>query len=235
MGPSKHSRTRLVSNIMGATMQPQAAPSESAVIDRRLAGAVKTLLSAGDQTEACERFEEIVERHQRRATRIAYYYLRNAADVDEAVQDAFVKAFVHLPSFREDLLFELWFTKIVVNGCLDRLKARKRLARWMVSAGEDEYDVIGRHFSDEPSPEKTLLSNERGAKLRVAVDQLPDRQRVVVVLSQFQGHTTREVSQVLGLNEATVRVHLFRAIRSLRKLLSHHTRLSPALGAVGIL
>ena len=220
---------------MGATTQPQPAPSQGAVIDRRLAGAVKALLAAGDQTEACERFEGIVERHQRRATRIAYYYLRNVADVDDAVQDAFVKAFVHLPSFREDLLFELWFTKIVVNGCLDRLKARKRLARWMVSAEEDEYDVIGRHVSDEPSPEKALLSNERAAKLRAAVDQLPDRQRAVVVLSQFQGHTTREVSKVLGLSEATVRVHLFRAIRSLRKLLSRHTWLSPASGAEGTL
>ena len=218
---------------MGVSTQPQAAPSEGAVIDRRLAGDVKALLAAGDRLEASDRFEEIVARHQRRATRIAYYYLRNAADVDEAVQDAFLKAFVHLPSFREDLLFELWFTKIVVNGCLDRLKARNRRARWMISTGEDEHDVIGRHLSDAPSPEATLLSNERGAQLRAAVDQLPDRQRSVVVLSQFQGHTTREVSEVLGLSEATVRVHLFRAVRSLRKLLSRHTWLNRASGAEG--
>ena len=218
---------------MGASLQPQAVPSQGAIIDRRLAGDVKALIAAHDQTGACERFEELVERHQRRATRIAYYYLRNTADVDEAVQDAFLKAFVHLPSFREELLFELWFTKIVVNGCLDRLKARKRRARWMISAEEDEHDMIGRHLSDEPSPETTLLSNERGAQLRAAVDQLPDRQRAVVVLSQFQGHTTREISEVLGLSEATVRVHLFRAIRSLRKLLSRHTWLSRACGAEG--
>ena len=208
---------------MDASTQPQTAPSESATIDRRLATEVKGLLAAGDQTGACERFEEIVARHQRRATRIAYYYLRNAADVDEAVQDAFLKAFVHLPSFREDLFFELWFTRIVVNGCLDRLKAGNRRARWMVPTGDEEHDLIGRHLTDEPSAESVLLSNERGAHLRAAVDQLPDRQRAVVVLSQFQGHTTHEVSKVLGLSEATVRVHLFRAIRSLRKLLSRHT------------
>ena len=221
---------------MGASTQPQTVPSESATIDRRLATEVKGLLASGDQTGACERFEEIVARHQRRATRIAYYYLHNAADVDEAVQDAFLKAFVHLPSFREDLFFELWFTKIVVNGCLDRLKARNRRARWMVptGTGDEEHDLIGRHLTDEPSAESTLLSNERGAHLRAAVDQLPDRQRAVVVLSQFQGHTTREVSKVLGLSEATVRVHLFRAIRSLRKLLSRHTWLkSSASRAAG--
>ena len=205
-----------------STQQLQAAPTEGAVIDRRLATATKALLAAGDQSAACEQFEELVARHQRRANRIAYYYLRNAADVDEAVQDAFMKAFTHLPSFREELLFELWFVKIVVNGCLDRIKARNRRARWMISAGEDEHDVIGRHLGSEPSPEKTLLADERGAQLRAAVGKLPERQRAVVVLSQFQGHTAREVSQVLGLSEATVRVHLFRAIRSLRKLLSRH-------------
>lgn len=218
---------------MRASVQPQSDPSKGAVIDRRLASDVKALIAACDQTGACERFEEIVKRHQRRATRIAYYYLRNAADVDEAVQDAFLKAFVHLPSFREELLFELWLTKIVVNGCLDRLKAKKRLDRWMISMGENEHEIIDRHLSDEPSPEKTLLSKERGAQLRTAVDQLPDRQRAVVVLSQFQGHTTGEISQVLGLSEATVRVHLFRAIRSLRKLLSRHAWLSPASGTTG--
>jgi len=139
---------------MVARTQPQVAPTDGAVIDSRLTGAVKALLAAGSQTEACERFEEIVVRHHRRATRIASYYLRNVADIEEAVQDAFLKAFVHLPSFREDLLFELWFTKIVVNGCLDRLKVRNRRARWMISPGEEECDVVDRHISNEPSPEK---------------------------------------------------------------------------------
>ncbi len=218
---------------MRASVQPQSDSSEGAAIDSRLTGDVKALIAAGDQTGACERFEEIVKRHQRRATRIAYYYLQNAADVDEAVQDAFLKAFVHLSSFREELLFKLWLTKIVVNGCLDRLKAKKRRDRWMISMGENEHAIIDRHVSAEASPEKTLLSKEMGAQLRTAVSQLPDRQRAVVVLSQFQGHTTGEISQVLGLSEATVRVHLFRAIRSLRKLLDRHAWLSPASGATG--
>lgn len=216
---------------MSASVQPQLDPSEGALIDRRLASDVKALIAACDQTGACERFEELVKRHQRRATRIAYYYLRNAADVDEAVQDAFLKAFVHLPSFREELLFELWLTKIVVNGCLDRLKAKKRRDRWMIPMEENEHEIVDRYRSGEPSPEKTLLSKERSTQLRTAVNQLPDRQRTVVVLSRFQGHTTGEISQVLGLSEATVRVHLFRAIRSLRKLLTPQAWLSPSPGA----
>ena len=208
---------------MGQAEKPSGDTSASArgEADTQVAGEVKALLACGDRDRACIRFEALVQRHQRRATRIAYYYLREPAEVDEAVQDAFLKAFLHLPSFREDLLFEFWFTRIVVNGCLDRLKARSRRRRWLVptGAGDAEQDLAERRPSNDPSPEARLLRRERRAKLRAAVERLPMRQREVVTLSQFEGHTTREVSKLLGLNEATVRVHLFRAVRSLRKAL----------------
>ena len=85
--------------------------------------------------EARERFGELVAIHQRRASRIAYQYLRDAAEADEAVQDAFVKVFSHITSYREAWPFEVWFTRILINGCLDRRKARARRDRWFV-AGE---------------------------------------------------------------------------------------------------
>ena len=196
--------------------------------DSRVAGEVKALLASGDRDGACERFEALIDRHQGRATRIAYYYLKDAADVDEAVQDAFVKAFLHLQAFREELLFELWLTKILVNGCIDRLKARKRRARWLLSSSEDERDRVERVPSSDPSPEGTLLAAEQGAVLRTAIATLPERQRAVVVLGQLEGHTTNEVARILGLSNATVRVHLFRAIRSLRKQLPENLRVTGA-------
>src|SRR5215475_13128740 len=100
--------------------------------DAVAASAVKALQAAGDQAEARERYGELVARHQRRAGRIAYHYLRDAAEADEAVQDAFVKAYQHLGSFREELPFDVWFTRILINGCLDRIKARTRRERWIV-------------------------------------------------------------------------------------------------------
>ena len=84
-----------------------------------------------------------------------------AAEVDEVVQDAFLKAFTHLPSFREELLFELWFTKILVNACLDRIKSRNRRARWLLPSPSDEFDLIERHPSSAPSPEN--VSSGRGS------------------------------------------------------------------------
>ena len=194
-----------------------------AAVETRLAGEVKHLLAAGRREEAAERFGTIVDRQQRRAARIAYHYLRDPAEVDEVVQDAFLKAFTHLPSFREDLFFELWFTRILVNACLDRLKARGRRARWMVSAEAREGLLPDGPPTREPSPEAALLAKEQRARLEQAIDGLPLRQRTAMILSHFEGRPAREVGTIMGLNESTVRVHLFRAVRKLRDMLDRES------------
>jgi RNA polymerase sigma-70 factor (ECF subfamily) len=192
--------------------------------DARVAIDVKAMQAAGRLDAARERYAELVERHQRRAARIAYHYLRDSADADEAVQDAFVKAYTHLGTFREELPFEVWFTRILINGCLDRIKAKRRRERWIarptIDANGEERDPAENLPSRSPSPEAQLLHNERRRRLKEAMVQLPERQRLVFVLSHFEGRTSREVSAVTGLNESTVRVHLFRAIRRLRSLLA---------------
>jgi len=219
-----------------------AGPSPSLVAareaDAAAASAVKALQAAGVQAEARERYAELVARHQRRAGRIAYHYLRDAAEADEAVQDAFVKAYQHLGSFREELPFDVWFTRILINGCLDRIKARTRRERWIVPiaarttspSGDGttmERDVTERVASPGLSPEETLLGRERRREIAAALARLPERQRSVFVLSHVEGRTSREVSALTGLNESTVRVHLFRAIRKLRALLAHDGAAAP--------
>jgi RNA polymerase sigma-70 factor, ECF subfamily len=188
------------------------------------ASAVKAMQAEGRLAEARERYAELVSRHQRRAVRIAFHYMRDAAEADEAVQDAFVKAYSHLNSFREELPFEVWFTRILINGCLDRLKARRRRERWIAPPALDpngvERDPAEYLPSRGPSPEDQVISEERRRQLTAALSQLPERQRLVFMLSHFEGRSSREVSTMTGLNESTVRVHLFRAIRKLRGLLA---------------
>ena len=188
-----------------------------------VAAAVKALVAGNRLEDARERYAEVVARHQRRASRIALHYLRDAADADEAVQDAFVKAFTHIGSYKDEWPFEVWFTRILINGCLDRLKARRRRERWIVpmidSSGSDREvtDVVA---ARGPSPEDAVLLDERRRRLADALAQLPERQRTIFMLSHYEGHSSKEVSSMTGLNESTVRVHLFRAIRKLRGLLS---------------
>jgi len=208
--------------------------------DAAAASAVKALQAGGELNTARERYAELVARHQRRASRIAYHYLRDSAEADEAVQDAFVKAYQHLASFREELPFDVWFTRILINGCLDRIKARTRRERWLLpmsgkpgsrvsgassaaDAAPAERDLTERVAAGGLSPEQALLGRERRREIATALSKLPERQRSVFVLSHVEGRTSREVSALTGLNESTVRVHLFRAIRKLRTLLAHDT------------
>src|SRR5438552_18552377 len=102
--------------------------------DSRLATEIRDLVERGRADEARDRFSALVAAHQHRALRIAYQYLRDAAEADEAVQDAFVKVFAHIGQYREAWPFEVWFTRILINGCLDRRKARTRRDRWFVGA-----------------------------------------------------------------------------------------------------
>jgi RNA polymerase sigma-70 factor (ECF subfamily) len=155
---------------LAASVQPAGEPANTALVRE-----VKVLLASGDSAAAQRLFGVLVERYQRRAARIAYHYLRDPGEVEEAVQDAFLKVFTHLPACRADLRFDLWFSRIVVNGCLE---TRRRLLE--------------------------------------AVERLPDRQRSAVLLTRFEGHSPREAGAILGLSEATVRVHLFRAVQTLR-------------------
>jgi RNA polymerase sigma-70 factor (ECF subfamily) len=206
----------------------QPAGSAGREADGAAAKAVKTLQAEGRLAEARERYAELVARHQRRATRIAFHYLRDAAEADEAVQDAFVKVYAHLASFREELPFEVWFTRILINGCLDRIKARTRRERWVSSMPEGpggERDFAERMPGSGPSPEDQLLARERRQALAAALAKLPERQRSVFMLSHYEGCTSREVSALTGLNESTVRVHLFRAIRKLRTLIGDASKL----------
>ena len=192
--------------------------------DTELAVEVRTFVEQGSMDAARERFEGIVAAHQRRALRIAFQYLRDAADADEAVQDAFVKAFTHIGSYRDAWPFEVWFTRILINGCLDRRKSRARRSRWLVPSFEGELPETaparGQGATDDP--ETRLIGRERREQIAAAVDQLDGRQRTVFMLCHYGDCSPREISAMTGINESTVRVHLFRAARKLRALLGGH-------------
>jgi RNA polymerase sigma-70 factor (ECF subfamily) len=204
---------------------PANAPAGPAPLSKesQLAAEVKALVVAGDRETARERFGELVTRHQRRAARIAYQYLRDVHDADEAVQDAFVKVFTHISSYRETLPFEVWFTRILVNGCLDLRKSRARRLRWAIPMTSSVETGSYESRSRDRTPEEMLLASERGRQISHAIERLPERQRAVFTLCQIADQSASEVGAALGLSEATVRVHLFRAIRKLRRLLETTT------------
>jgi RNA polymerase sigma-70 factor (ECF subfamily) len=186
-----------------------------------LAAEVKALLDRGEEGGAAERFGDLVALWQRRALRLAVHYLGNAADAEDAVQDAFVKLYGHMTSYRAELPFDAWFTRILVNACLDRAKARSRARRWLLPFAEAATPAatVDRAIAPEPSPERRLLVDAKWRQLGAAVQALPSRQRDVFVLCHLDEQAPQDVATALGMSPATVRVHLFRALRKLRSAL----------------
>ena len=201
--------------VLGRTADAGTTPASA------LAAEIKTLVVAGDRDTARDRFGALVTMLQRRGLRIAYHYLRDTADADEAVQDAFVKVFLHIEQYREDLSFDVWFMRILVNACLDRLKSRNRQQRWLANPLEESHEArpVEQAAGAGPSSEQQLLARERWNQVIEALATLPDRQRLVFTLSHLDEQTAAEISEATGMSPATVRVHLFRAIRKLRALL----------------
>jgi RNA polymerase sigma-70 factor, ECF subfamily len=195
------------------------APAEAArpaVPEPVTASAIRAMMGRGELSAAREAFDELVLKHQRRASRIALMYLRDVAEADEAVQDAFVRAFTRLETYRDEHPFEVWFTRILVNACVDRQRARQRRTRRVV-AMEDMPVEPAAHRSF--SPERRATGRAWRDAVNAAVERLPARQREVFVLCHLGDHTPRDVSMMTGMRESTVRVHLFRAVHKLRAAL----------------
>ena len=107
-----------------------------------------------------------------------------------------------------------------VNAALDRLKARGRQQRWIShSTDEENGRPVEQMPAGEASHERRLLAKERWEQVTVAVAALPDRQRLVFTLCHLDERTPAEISAATGMSQATVRVHLFRALRKLRGVL----------------
>jgi RNA polymerase sigma-70 factor (ECF subfamily) len=179
--------------------------------------------------ELCERvaagddaaFDLLVERHRERAHRLAWSIVRNAEEARDLSQEAFIRLYRTAGSFKARARFSTWFFRIVVNLCLDHLR-RDRWWRRMLAGPpqgarghDDGPSAIERVPSPDAGVDANLTRTETMTALWSAVDRLSPQQRAAVLL-QIEGLPTGEIAGVLGCSEATVRVHLHRALLSLR-------------------
>ena len=171
-----------------------------------------------------ELFEHFVRRYQRKITRVAYRFLRDAGEADCAAQESFLRAYQNLEDFREGSTFETWLTRICINWCKDRLKRRRLVvffhqapARAEDSDGEEPVELAP---ADEPSPERRAAGREIRDRLRVALETLSPRQRAIFAMKHFEEMSIPDIADVTGLDAGTVKSHLFRAAQKVRERLS---------------
>ena len=166
------------------------------------------------------RFEELIIPHRNAAFNLAYWILQSREEAEDAVQDAYVRAFRAFKAFSGDGA-RPWLLAIVRNVAYSALDARRR-ARNVVVLGEDVRRV--REMQDvastEPSPEALIIAQGDGRRLEAALAALPAIHRDIVVLREMENLSYAEIAQVTGTAIGTVMSRLSRARVELRKLLS---------------
>jgi RNA polymerase sigma-70 factor (ECF subfamily) len=172
-----------------------------------------------DHDEAA--FEQLVARYQERTWRLAWTLLHDAEEARDVSQEAFVRLYQAAARFDGRSRFSTWFYRVVVNLCLDRQR-RLRWRGWLRrDEGSDEAGdrLLERQPAETRAPEECIDRERAVKRLWDAVDRLPPRQRATVLLSVQEGLPTGEIAAVLGCSDATVRVHLHRALSALRRML----------------
>jgi RNA polymerase sigma-70 factor (ECF subfamily) len=167
-------------------------------------------------------FEELVNRYEKKIYRLGMNITGNAEDAEDVLQEAFLKAFEHLPEFREDSRFYTWIVRIAVNEALMKLRKRRTSREIPIADSEDENgEVVVREYADwKPNPEQEYARAELERILRGAVSALPPGFRTVFYLRDVEGLSTEETADLLNLTVGAVKARLFRARLRLREELS---------------
>jgi RNA polymerase sigma-70 factor (ECF subfamily) len=169
-------------------------------------------------------FDLLVERYQERAYRIAWSIVRDQEEAKDCSQEAFLRLHESAGSFAGQSKFSTWFYRIVVNCCLDHQRRRRgwrRLLGWRDRRDEapDAPDPVEQAPAPFADPAERLHAERRMSRVWALVEELSPRQRAAVTLSCREGLATKDIAAVLSLSEATVRVHLHRALNTLRRRL----------------
>jgi len=162
-----------------------------------------------------ELFEVLVRRHNQRLFRIGMGYLRNTDQVEDAMQEAYVKAFLNLSRFRGVSTFATWLTRIMINECLMILRRERRALDVLA----DDRLAAFRIEADENHAAKNATLKEMKTLLEKTISELPELYRIVFMMREVQQLSTREVAECLGITPESVKVRLHRAREALKAAL----------------
>ncbi len=159
-------------------------------------------------------FDLLVERHRRSVYQLCYRFVSNHEDASDLSQDVFLRAYRGLRSFRGQSSLATWLYRIGVNVCLNRVSAKTTLGRLTEPMNERQFVDVRTE-----SPSERMLKDERGARVRAAIAQLPRKQRATLILRTYHEMSHQEIAEVLGSSVGAVKANFFHALGNLKKLL----------------
>ena len=192
----------------------------------------ETALVAEAQAGNANAFAALMGQYESHVYRLALKITHNPQDAEDALQDAFLKAYTHLGEFRGDSRFSTWLVRIATNEALTKL--RQRLPEWRVSAAEssgaEEKVPLPRDIKDDDdNPEERCSKTEMLELLSEAIESLDVSLRMVFVLRDIQSFSTEDTARLLGLSDAAVKTRLMRARLKLRQRLNGWFKRSPTM------
>ncbi|MBP9714715.1 MAG: RNA polymerase sigma factor RpoE [Sterolibacterium sp.] len=158
-------------------------------------------------------FGLLVSKYQRRLVRLVSRLVRDPAEVEDVVQEAFIKAYRALPGFRGESAFYTWLYRIGINAAKNYLASRGRRPPTTTEFDSEEAEVFddAEQLRDQNTPERILMSKEIGVTVNAAMEALPEELRNAIVLREIDGLSYEEISQVMNCPIGTVRSRIFRA------------------------
>ncbi|HWK87490.1 MAG TPA: RNA polymerase sigma factor [Xanthobacteraceae bacterium] len=187
--------------------------AEAALDERELA---QRSLARDDQA-----FRIIMSRYNRRLYRIARGIVRNDSDAEDVVQEAYVKAFMHLADFRGEASLATWLSRITINEALGRLR-RKRTRKEVAQIDDQrtQAEIIPfPQMTTQEDPEKTMAQRQILQLVEQATDNLPENFRLVFITRVIEGMNVEETAEILGIPPETVKTRLHRARKLVREQL----------------
>jgi RNA polymerase sigma-70 factor, ECF subfamily len=166
-------------------------------------------------------FDQLLERYEKRVFNFAYRMAGNYDDANDVAQEAFIRVFNSITTFRGDANFSTWLYRIVTNVYLDeRKRAKSHLHTPLDDYIELEENTVTRQIEDGgPTPEQLIEQNERHDLLQAAIQSLPDYQRIMVVLYHTESKSYEEIAEIMNLPIGTVKSRLNRARLALKEKL----------------
>ena len=169
-------------------------------------------------------FEELVRSYDQAVLRLALHLTRSESDAQDIFQEAFLKAYRNIGSFRFECSFYTWIYRIVTNLCLDQLRKRqvRKEDSGVITDSEGEtFDMLDQvaDVRSGASPEKDLMRRELGSRIAKALEKLTPRERMVFEMKHYQGLKLRTIGEILNTTEETAKNTLFRGTQKLRAAL----------------
>jgi RNA polymerase sigma factor (sigma-70 family) len=196
-----------------------AAQSNATAVSDLRAWSEKQLIAAAKSGRRAP-FGELCERHMKQVSCVTRRIARNREDAEDAVQECFLNAFVHLKDFDGRSQFATWLTRIAINAALMKLRKNRGAREVPIDESNSSSEPVAQRESryDAPDPEESCSLRERERIVKSAISRLRPRPRYVMELIHLQEHSIRETAQILGISTGAVKSRMFHAKIALNRM-----------------